>query len=301
MNDKRFLTIFTPTYNRAHLLGALYESLVNQSVQTFEWLIVDDGSEDGTKELVDRWIGEGKIPIRYHYQENGGKMRAHNTGVELCATEVFCCVDSDDYLVPDAIETIALGWNAIKEDRSIGGVVTIKRARGSSESRFTLPDGQVVATIRELYRTYRFDGEALMAHRIELLRRFPFDVEEGEKFLSEGYVYARIDQLVPMLVLDTVTLVYEYMEDGYTKGIERVIYNNPKSYMKHKKLMMELAGTPSERFVAGVALMSAYFILKRRHRNFRWSFWTLSAFFPGYLVYLRRFRRFARIGSEAVT
>lgn len=267
---------------------------MNQTLQTFEWLIVDDGSIDTTKELVTQWIEEGKIPIRYHYQENGGKMRAHNTGVNLCTTEVFCCVDSDDYLVNNAVETIAQGWDTIKDNQSVGGVVTMKRAGTDTTWRFTLPNGRVTATIRELYRTYRFTGEALMAHRIELLKEFPFDVEEGEKFLSEGYVYSQIDQLVPMLILDSVTLIFEYMEDGYTKGIEGIIFQNPKGYMKHKKLAMELAQSTNERFTAAVALLSAYFILKRGYRNFSWSYWTVLAFLPGYLVYLKRFQRFSR-------
>ncbi|MBR5406796.1 MAG: glycosyltransferase family 2 protein, partial [Lachnospiraceae bacterium] len=70
------LTVFTPTYNRAHLLKRAYESLKNQTVKDFNWLIVDDGSTDDTKAVVDGFISEGIIPVEYHYVENGGKMRA---------------------------------------------------------------------------------------------------------------------------------------------------------------------------------------------------------------------------------
>ncbi|MBQ6575790.1 MAG: glycosyltransferase family 2 protein, partial [Lachnospiraceae bacterium] len=75
------LTVFTPSYNRCGLLARAYESLKKQTVRDFEWLIVDDGSTDMTGKVVEGWIDEGIIPIRYHYRENGGKMRAHNTGV----------------------------------------------------------------------------------------------------------------------------------------------------------------------------------------------------------------------------
>ena len=100
------LTIFTPTFNRAELLKRVYDSLLRQREKNFSWLIVDDGSTDNTKEVVEEWLREGRINIQYEYQENGGKMRAHNQGVNLCNTELFLCLDSDDFLTEDAVEII---------------------------------------------------------------------------------------------------------------------------------------------------------------------------------------------------
>ena len=100
------LTIFTPTYNRAYTLKKLYASLIEQINQNFEWLIVDDGSTDNTEEVVKQWVDEKKITIRYFKQRNGGKQRAHNKGVEICNTELFICVDSDDYIVKDSVDKI---------------------------------------------------------------------------------------------------------------------------------------------------------------------------------------------------
>ena len=59
------LTIFTPAYNRAHTIDRTYQSLIRQTCKDFLWLIVDDGSTDGTKKLVEGWIRENKIPISY--------------------------------------------------------------------------------------------------------------------------------------------------------------------------------------------------------------------------------------------
>ena len=111
------LTVCTPTYNRAHTLPRLYESLVRQTSQDFEWLVVDDGSTDNTRELVDGWVAEGRIRIRYVYKENGGKPSAHNLGVRLAAGELFFCVDSDDYLTDNAVELILSAWE--NADRKI--------------------------------------------------------------------------------------------------------------------------------------------------------------------------------------
>jgi len=111
-NEKR-ITVFTPTYNRAYILNRLYESLKKQSSKSFLWLIIDDGSTDNTEELVNAWIRENIIEIRYYKQENGGKQRAHNKAVELCDTELFICVDSDDYLTENAIEGVFLTQKTI--------------------------------------------------------------------------------------------------------------------------------------------------------------------------------------------
>ena len=59
------LTVFTPTYNRAYILNQCYESLVRQSCKDFIWLIIDDGSTDNTKELVEEWMkNDNKFEIR---------------------------------------------------------------------------------------------------------------------------------------------------------------------------------------------------------------------------------------------
>ena len=95
------LTIFTPAYNRAHTIGRTYESLCRQTCKDFEWLIVDDGSSDNTRVLVEGWITENKIPIRYIYQQNQGMHGAHNTAYRNIETELNTCIDSDDYMPDD--------------------------------------------------------------------------------------------------------------------------------------------------------------------------------------------------------
>lgn len=95
------LTVFTPAYNRAHTLPRTYESLVKQDCKDFIWLIVDDGSSDNTKELVEEWQKkENGFEIRYIYKENGGMHTAHNVAYENIDTELNVCIDSDDELAP---------------------------------------------------------------------------------------------------------------------------------------------------------------------------------------------------------
>ena len=102
------VTIFTPTYNRASLLVKAYNSLKTQTCFDFEWLIIDDGSTDNTKSLVDSFIDEGLINIRYYYQENRGQYYAHNTAARLAKGELFTFLDSDDAYLEQTVERLSL-------------------------------------------------------------------------------------------------------------------------------------------------------------------------------------------------
>lgn len=113
---KKKITVFTPTYNRAYCLHKCYESMKRQTSKDFEWLIIDDGSSDGTDELVKGWMKEEKsFPIRYIYKKNGGMHTAYNVAYENIDTELAMNIDSDDYLTDTAIEDILNFWKKIKK------------------------------------------------------------------------------------------------------------------------------------------------------------------------------------------
>ena len=114
------LTVFTPAYNRAHTIGRTYKSLCRQTCKDFEWLVIDDGSSDNTKELVEGWIKENKIPIRYIYQQNQGMHGAHNTAYANITTELNTCIDSDDFMPDDAVENIVYFWKQNGSDKYAG-------------------------------------------------------------------------------------------------------------------------------------------------------------------------------------
>ena len=119
------ITVFTPTYNRAYCLNKCYESLKRQTNKDFEWLIIDDGSTDNTKYLVEDWIKEKKdFNIRYVYKENGGMHTAYNLAYEKIDTELSMNVDSDDFLTDTAIEDILTFWNSNKSG-AVGGIYAL--------------------------------------------------------------------------------------------------------------------------------------------------------------------------------
>ncbi len=222
------LTIFTPTYNRMELLTRAYESLCRQSCRDFVWLIVDDGSTDDTKSVVKRWITENVITIRYAYFENGGKMRAHNRGVELCETDWFLCLDSDDVLVETAVEDIYACEEALIEDR-VAGIVAHK---GKNETETLYGSDFPIKGYSTLYGLYLkgFRGETTLAFKTSILRAYPFPEIEGEKYVPEDYVYDKIDQDHVLYILPKILTVCELVESGYTDSLKRIKEQNPRAW-----------------------------------------------------------------------
>ena len=234
---EKILTIFTPTYNRAYVLGRLYESLTIQNNKSFEWLIVDDGSTDNTEELVNKWIKEDKIKIEYIKQENQGKHIAHNTGVDNCKTELFFCVDSDDYLLENAVEDILKSIDKIS-DNDVSGIVSLRLTKSGEAIGTEMPQGITYSSLSDLYEKYRFKGDTALVLKTSILKEYKFPKIDGEKFIGEEYIYCQIDEKHKLYISPYGYYVCEYLEDGYTKNIIKTIINNPKGYtfLKKKKL-----------------------------------------------------------------
>ncbi len=227
------LTVFTPTYNRRALLQRVYDSLLEQTSKNFCWLIVDDGSDDGTEHQVQQWIDDAKVAIRYIFRENGGKMRAHNTGVEHTETELFVCVDSDDYLTADAVFQIEQAWTEVKErddlDRKVAGIVAHK-----GKSVYEILSGNdfpkvAYSTLQGLYRR-GFQGETTLVFRTDVLRQYPFPEISGEKYVPEDYIYDKIDKDYVLRVWPHILTVCELVEAGYSDSVKKLRDENPGAW-----------------------------------------------------------------------
>jgi len=220
------LTIFTPVYNRCELLMNLYKSLCQQTVKQFVWLIVDDGSTDGTKEQIEFLTHDAPFEIRYYFQHNHGKHSAHNKGVQECDTELFVCVDSDDTLYPNAVQEILDAHEQYKTQDVLGYYFRKIDSKGNiSGGNFDFHSEYV--GLRELYHRYRFQGELVIVLRTEKIRTYEFPVFANEKFVSEHVLYNLLDNLAPMVWKNIVIYEYEYQENGYSKNSKKLVKNNP--------------------------------------------------------------------------
>ena len=185
------ITIFTPTYNRKKTLPKLYESLKNQNDKDFEWLIVDDGSNDGTDKLIEEYQKENILNIRYFYKENGGKQRAVNLGVEKSQGEYFFIVDSDDFLSFDAVSKIK--EYALSLPKNFGGMVFRKiniKEKNYDKIKFT--EKYLDTNPIDIVFKYNILGDKGEIFKTEVLKKYPFPEIEGEKFVPEGYIWNRI-------------------------------------------------------------------------------------------------------------
>lgn len=232
------LTIFTPTYNREYLLPRLYSSLLNQTCMDFCWLIVDDGSTDHTRELVEQWRQDEKIEIEYLYQPNGGKMRAHNTGVKHAHTDLFLCVDSDDYLAKTAVSVIIENWKREK-GHTLAGIIAHK---GKSETEILSETEFPIHGYSTLYALYLrgFKGETTLIYRTDLLKKNLFPEIEGEKYVPEDYIYDKIDRDYKLLVLPDILTICEIVEEGYTANVRKLREENPRAWYLYYKQRAEI-------------------------------------------------------------
>lgn len=222
---KKKLTIFTPTYNRAFALPNLYKSLCRQTDKDFIWLIVDDGSSDETAQLIASFKEQNEIPIEYFYQENHGKYVAHNCGVEKCDTELFMCVDSDDMVSVDCVETIKEVWSKVKGRDKLAGVVFPRdigeRAYFNNPTSFD--------TLHGYYSRKEIVGDTALLFDANILKQFSFPVISDEKFMTEQVLYNMIDDKYVLHAYDKKIYVGGYLDDGLTKNIDKTHWNSPQN------------------------------------------------------------------------
>ena len=223
------ITVFTPTYNRAYVLDKCYESLKRQTVKDFIWLIIDDGSSDNTKELIDKWIKENSIEIRYKYQENQGMHGAHNTAYELIDTELNVCIDSDDYMPDDAIEKILSFWEKNKSDK-IAGIAGLDAFTNGQVRGDIFPENLKTSALFDLHYKHKIKGDKKLVYRTELTKDYPYPIFEGEKYVSLAYKYTMIDRKYELALMNEVLCIVEYMEDGSSLNMLKQYIKNPKGF-----------------------------------------------------------------------
>lgn len=222
------VTVFTPTYNRAYILDDLYHSLQRQTCMDFEWLIVDDGSADDTKALVASWQGEeNPFPIRYIYQENGGKCRAINRGLKEADGRLFFTVDSDDYLTDDAIEKVIHWDGELPADGHFCGYVGNRGITPTQTPNRLFPGGYLDGTALDRYD--QVDGERAFVFYTEIHRKYLYPEFPGEKFLTEAVTWDLMaHDGYKMRFYNDIIWIWEYKDDGLTRAGYRVFLENPQ-------------------------------------------------------------------------
>jgi glycosyltransferase involved in cell wall biosynthesis len=189
-------TVLTATYNRAHTLPRVWESLRAQSFPDFEWIVVDDGSTDATANLVAEWTAKAPFPVRYFKQDNKGKHVATNRGVELASGELMVILDSDDACVPETLERLAFHWRSIPEDRRAGYYGIVCHCADTAGRRIgdAFPAQVVDAPGLDCRYRWHVRGEKWGTIRTDLMRSHPFPEKPERMRIPESVVWDRLLQ-----------------------------------------------------------------------------------------------------------
>lgn len=258
------LTIFTPAYNRAHTIGRTYDSLCRQTCKDFEWLVVDDGSVDNTRELVEGWIHENKIHIRYIYQENQGMHGAHNTAYKNITTELNTCIDSDDYMPDDAVEKIVRFWTANGSDEYAGLVGLDVNIQGNIIGTEFSKDIQDT-TLMGFYENGG-KGDKKLVYRTSIIKSVPeYPIFKGEKYVGLAYKYMLIDQQYKLLVMNEPLVIVDYQLDGSSYSMYKQYWKNPKGFAFFRRTEMVCSKNIQRRFIINVHYVSSSIISKNIH------------------------------------
>lgn len=229
-----FITILTPTYNRASLLPRLFDSLLRQTNKDFEWIVVDDGSTDDTREVVANLKEKcgGAFPMGYVYKANGGKHMAINIGAERARGELLFIADSDDLLIDDALETVANSWHDISDDKSFAGIAGLDITMDTREVIGSgLPQEHIDCNAIDIRYRHHVTGDMKEVFRTEVLREFPFPEFAGERFCPEQLVWFRMARRYRLRYINKPIYIADYQPDGITAGITRARMRNPSASM----------------------------------------------------------------------
>ena len=263
------LTVFTPTYNRRELLARCYESMKRQTNKDFIWMVIDDGSSDGTGEEVAAWQkAENGFAVEYYYKENGGLHTAYNEAVSHIVTELCVCIDSDDFMPDDAVEKILDFWKQNGSDQ-YAGIVGLDYDLNDQMIGDPLPDQKSVNLIDLLVGRYPLkNGDRTDVVRTELYRKFaPMKVFPGEKYFNPHYMHLQISREYDFLVLNENLRYVEYQENGMTNSMLKQYRNSPNSFAEIRKLYLSFPGTTLRfKFRQSVHLVSSCILAGKASR-----------------------------------
>lgn len=226
-----FITVFTPTFNRASHLIRLYQSLVNQLFTVFEWVIVDDGSDDNTSSVVAQLQAEGRIGITYYAQQNSGKHIAINNGVVLAAGELFFIVDSDDILPQNALAIIHRQWQALLAEgnaASYAGLCGLRLYHDGAVIGGGVDYKVLDASLLDYRYRMGYQGDKAEVFRTDILRAYPFPIIAGEKFCTEALVWNRVGQHYQLRFFNEGIYICEYLPGGLSANSFYLRRANPR-------------------------------------------------------------------------
>lgn len=251
------LSILTATYNRANYLIKLYKSIEENLKYNIipEWIIIDDGSTDNTKQVVEEFIKDNKITIKYSYQENSGKMVAINNAVNLAEGDLIVDCDSDDWFTNDAFSKIEANAQRLLQNNNLYGMVFLKKEDEEKISGKKFKKQNQITTMFDLYFKQDIGGEKIIVFNSKIRKEFCHKLEKNERFITEARMYHKMDEKYKLLTINEAIEQGNYNNDGYTKNISKTFKQSPYGYYMYFKELLQ-------KNMKGVLLSKRLYVIK---------------------------------------
>lgn len=233
-------TIFTPTYNRKKLLKRVYKSICNQKYQDLEWVIQDDGSSDGTREMICQWRDDKTIDIKYHFQENQGRFAAYNNAVPYFNGELVILLDSDNILLENALQILSQCWNRLGLRKSnYSGIIAYMNEGNNSIVGSRFPKKLKSERIYVLYDKYKLTGDKFLVFRNDLVQKYRYPIFPGENFGGDAFVFNKMNEEFPMYILRRPIIERGDFGESITRNLIKYHLTSPNGMREHYKDSLE--------------------------------------------------------------
>lgn len=284
------ITIFTPTYNRAHLLERVFDSLQCQVCKNFEWLIIDDGSQDDTYKVISVIEKKADFRIRYFRQKNAGKQTAQNRAIDLAEGELFLCLDSDDVLASkETIGAILNNWKTVRNKEKCVGLISLKSDRSGKNLGSSFPQKVEYCTPVELKNKYHSGGERNFILVTSLMREYRYPKFEGEYFCPDSYLTDKLSFEYTMAIRNCVDEICEYQTDGLSNSFIKLMKDNPRGFCIANLQLIDLSDSFKTKFHAAVHYWAFKFIAKDKQIKYhgKKKIMAFISIFPGWLLNIK--------------
>lgn len=261
------ISIITATYNRAHLLKHAYKSLLKQTNKDFEWIVVDDGSIDNTKEIVDNFNKEKKIEIKYFFKKNGGRHSAINFGVKKSKGDYILLLDSDDFLTDDCIEKISNYIPKYDKNKKIADLCFLKIHNNNQVIGNTYEGTEIISNNIDFRYNQNHLGDMAEVFKRNILLKYPFPEYKNEKFLSEAIIWNGIALKYDTVYINEPICICEYLDGGLSSNVFLTRAKNPFGAYNNSKLFLIKRFKLSIRIKNSILYTGYYLMAHKSNKN----------------------------------
>ncbi len=232
------ISILTATYNRDNLLERLYKSIEKNMVDDVEveWLIMDDGSTDNTRNVINELIGKSTFKILYYKQENQGKMKAINNLMQYVTGDLIIECDSDDFFYNNVFSRIKQDFTKMDEDTYALCYLKYDENECNIGNLFKTSE----TTMFDLYFKQGEDGEKALVYNAKIRARYEYELVNEERFITEARLHHKLDKNYKIKCVNEPIMICKYQKDGYTKNTNEIFKKYPYGYFEYFKEIFEM-------------------------------------------------------------